>query len=113
MRSICPSCGQGADPAAPPLASVPAHDGGGYGGAASGMPAAISSLMPGLGGGGAAAAAGSARSGMAAPGTNAWINRHGTLRRVSIGLRADQVWATERRSMDRRLGAMSVMSVYE
>ncbi|GLC41424.1 hypothetical protein PLESTM_001194500 [Pleodorina starrii] len=116
QRCICPSCGQGMDTAAaaaaaagPPLMAGAADGGGGGAGAAG-----LAHTLHGGGGGAAAAAAATGRAGAAPPGMRAWINvNRGTLRRVSIGMRADKVWATERRSIDRRLGAMSVVSVYE
>ncbi|GIL81507.1 hypothetical protein Vretimale_1000 [Volvox reticuliferus] len=89
QRCVCPSCGQGMDTAAPQAAAV--------------ATAAAGSTD---GGGGAAAAA--ARPGAVGPGTRAWVSRMCTLRRVSIGVRADQPWASDRSSMDRRLGALSV-----
>ncbi len=45
-----------------------------------------------------------------APAVRSWAQRSGTLRRVSIGMRQDQVWANERRSFERRgLGRVSGM----
>ncbi|GLI60958.1 hypothetical protein VaNZ11_003210 [Volvox africanus] len=87
QRCICPSCGQGTDSVAPLAAPAPTP-----------TPAA------------AAAAATAARPGVVGPGKRAWVSRVDTLRRVSIGPRADHLWVSERNSMDRRPGALSMMS---
>ncbi|KAG2441335.1 hypothetical protein HYH02_009928 [Chlamydomonas schloesseri] len=97
QRCVCPSCGQGMD--APGLVGVAAAPAA----AAVAQPAAPPQHTTGL-----------SNRPNAGPGVRAWAARTGTLRRVSIGQRPDAVWATERRSMDRRhLGAMSIMPMME